>query len=85
MEDFIKFLNESFGNEKVTFTFERLKVRYRINRVDGQRSVYCFVNFDGNILFPASWKTPTRSQPIRGHIINDRSCCQRYSIKYLRG
>ena len=36
----------------------------------GSRSVYCFVDYEGNIYKAASWKTPTKG--IRGNINNNK-------------
>lgn len=58
-----------FPNLPYRTTVEYTKGRkyYRIVRNSGQLSVYCFVDFDGNIWFPASWNAPAKNFQ-RGHI-----------------
>lgn len=49
-----------------------------------QRSVAAFIDNDGNILKPASWKAPAKG--IRGNIFNDadRAIDQSGYVVYLR-
>lgn len=50
------------------FETKLMNVYIKVVKIDNQRSVAAFIDKDGNILFPASWKAPTKSSPIRGNI-----------------
>jgi len=50
------------------FSFSKGKVYYKIWRTySGSKSIYCFVDMDGNIWKAAGWKAPAKNF-IRGHI-----------------
>jgi hypothetical protein len=48
----------------------------------GQRSVHCFLDFDGNIYKAESWKKPAKG--IRGNINNDKKPLLGYQYYYAR-
>ena len=54
---------------------------------EDQRSVYCFLDFEGNIYKSASWKIPAKH--IRGSIFDDNyswgKALNNYGAAYLRG
>ena len=80
INNFIAWLNERFGKE-YNFKIEGGKKYFKISHTIGtQKTVYCFVDIEGNIYLPASWKAPAK--PARGHIDNPELCCDRYGIKY---
>lgn len=67
LEGFVAALNTKFGTEQgYQFSVERPGVKYtRIVRGgSGQRSVYCFVDGEGNIYKAAGWKAPAKG--VRG-------------------
>jgi hypothetical protein len=59
----------------------------RIIHANGGNSAYAFIEIaTGNILKPASWKSPAKHA--RGNIFADDhglSCCGRFSVAYLSG
>jgi hypothetical protein len=59
----------------------------RVIRSDGgQRSVHCFIDNNGDVLFPAGWKAPAKSAP-RGNIFDEHNGLARmgpYGPAYLR-
>ncbi len=82
LEKFLAFLNQKaveynkangFKWAPDTYTAQRgpKNVKIVINRQgnDDERSVYCFLDYQGNIYKAASWKAPAKH--IRGSIIAD--------------
>ena len=64
--------------------YYRGKKYYKISRMFGvTESAYAFIDFEGNIYQAATWNRPAKH--IRGHIDRPWECCDRYSVKYLRG
>lgn len=52
----------------------------------GQSSVHCFIDKNGDVLFPATWKAPAKSKP-RGNIFDEHNGLARmgpYGPAYLR-
>ena len=83
VENLVKWLNEQYGSTWV-FTFEKLKVRFRIVKtIYNQSSVYCFVDFEGNIYKADTWNRPAKH--VRGHVdnLNTRDL-GKYSPRYLK-
>ena len=68
------------------FSFEVGRKYTRIVKsISGSRSVYCFLDADGNIYLPAGWKGPAKH--IRGTIYaadGGLAVCGRYGVAYLR-
>jgi hypothetical protein len=66
LEAFVAALNTKFTDMGYEFSVERPGIKYtRIVRGGkAQRSVYCFVDGDGNILKAAGWKAPAKG--VRG-------------------
>jgi hypothetical protein len=62
--EFVAALNEKFNNEPgYLFSIKRPGVKYTrvIQSLRGNgRSVFCFIDAEGNILKPASWKGPAK-------------------------
>lgn len=94
MEDKVKalveWLQSTYGDKEETdksrtlFHYEKLKVRFRIVKtIYGQSSVYCFVDFEGNIYKAATWSRPAKH--VRGHVdnLNTRDL-GKYSPRYLK-
>jgi N-acetyl-anhydromuramyl-L-alanine amidase AmpD len=55
---------------KVTLTFKPGRKYIKIvDNSHGSASVYCFLDFDGNIFKAASWKAPAKH--IRGSVFDD--------------
>ena len=78
---FVEFLNSTYGNEHRLYKVAKLIKRYRIILYNyTSTSVYCFVDFDGNIYKYADWNRPAKG--IRGHINLPQECCEKYSVKY---
>jgi len=80
---------ERFGKVYRTVSYERgIKfIRIVITHPDsGQRSVYCFLDYQGNIYKSASWRAPAKH--IRGSIFEDNFSIGRalgpYGAAYLR-
>lgn len=94
IQKFVDQLNEKFGGPQyegdkapVVFSYMEGKKYFRIVRQTNQRSVYCFVNQEGDILFANGWKAPAKGASAkRGHIDNPfDDCCYSNGVKYLRG
>lgn len=96
MEDKIKalvaWLNKQYG-DTYHYEAEKLKVRYRIvhgnynpstkTLMSGSISVYCFVDFEGNIYKAATWSRPAKH--VRGHVDNlNTNDLGKYSPRYLK-
>jgi hypothetical protein len=62
--EFITALNQKFNSIGYIFLIEREGIKYtRIVQTSGNggsRSVYCFVDAQGNIYKAAGWKTPAK-------------------------
>lgn len=87
LQAFVDLLNATYGNPNLSYGYEVLKVRARIwMKSYNHTSVWCFIDFEGNILFPAGWATPTKSSPIRGNIFDAEPLKNHKwsSVKYLR-
>lgn len=63
LTEFITALNDKFTGD-YSFAIERPGVKYtrivQSFRNTGNRSVFCFVDAEGNIYKPAGWKTPAK-------------------------
>jgi hypothetical protein len=63
-QQFVDALNEKFSSLGLgrTYSIERPGVKYTriVETGASQRSVYCFVDADGNIYKSASWKAPAK-------------------------
>lgn len=61
-QEFIAALNEKFSSVGYTFLVERPGVKYTriVQTATAHRSVYCFVDAEGNIYKSAGWKTPAK-------------------------
>ena len=83
VENLVKWLNDQYGPEWL-FTFEKLKVRYRvIHQYSNNTSVYCFVDFEGNIYKADTWNRPAKH--VRGHVDNLNTYdLGKYSPRYLK-
>ena len=61
--------------ENFRYILDELKVRCRVVRRIGedkiQDSVYCFIDFEGNIYKAASWKTPAKG--VRASVFDEAS------------
>lgn len=66
--------------------FDKIVKQADIDRVDGQRFVYAFIEkATGDIYKPATWKAPAKHA--RGNIFADDgglTCADPYGIRYLR-
>jgi len=61
LNDFITALNAKHGSEHCTYGYEQGPKYARVWRETyGQRSAYCFVDADGNVLKAAGWKGPAK-------------------------
>ena len=74
-------------NVKVDFNVGRKYVKF-ITESSGNRSVYCFLDGEGNIYRAASWKAPS-TKHIRGNIVTDPNYSFRmglgpYGAAYLK-
>jgi hypothetical protein len=60
--EFIAALNQKFTSIGYAFAIERPGVKYTriVQTAPGHRSVFCFVDAEGNILKPAGWKGPAK-------------------------
>lgn len=62
--EFITALNVKFNSIGYTFLIEREGIKYtrivQTMRGSNSRSVYCFVDANGNIYKAAGWKTPAK-------------------------
>lgn len=88
LDSLIDWLTKTHTSEKDTFPtifhYEKLRTRYRVVRTySGQSSVYCFVDFQGNIYKAATWKSPAKH--VRGHVDNlNTNDLGKYSPRYLK-
>lgn len=64
-----EYLSENYRDVKVDFNIGRKYVKFIVDG-SGSRSVYCFLDSEGNIYRPASWKAPS-TKHIRGNIVED--------------
>jgi hypothetical protein len=66
-------------------TFNKGRKYYKVvitsNNGQGQASVYCFIDKEGNIYKPATWKAPAKG--IRGHINEVPANEVHYSTSWL--
>jgi len=88
--ELINWLNSSFSEGPIKKKFEIVSGRKYIKVISseqaGSRSVYCFIDADGNILKPNSWKAPHKTP--RGSVFNNKNwneVCFRYGVKYING
>lgn len=60
--EFVAALNEKFNSIGYTFLIERQGIKYTriVQTAPGHRSVYCFVDAEGNIYKAAGWKAPAK-------------------------
>jgi len=84
----VKWLNDKYGDEKKSFTLKIGKKYFKIcDQENGQiRSVYCFVDPQGNILKPNSWNSPHKTP--RGTVLSDENwnkICYQFGVKYING
>lgn len=78
INELIEWLTNKFSKP---FYFTKGSKYYKIITECGtSKSVYCFVDNEGNIYLPASWDRPAKH--IRGNINQPDICCGRYGIKY---
>ena len=61
-QEFITALNEKFNSVGYTFLVERPGVKYTriVQTAPGHKSVFCFVDAEGNIYKAAGWKGPAK-------------------------
>lgn len=84
VENFINLLQERDNEENKSwyaYSFEKAGSRVKqwcfrvIRKVNSENvdhsSVYCFIDRDGNILYPATYSSATKSSPRRGNILNE--------------
>lgn len=71
IENLINIWNVEMNNND-TFSISKGKKYIKISRTQGKNSlsVHAFVDIDGNIYKPASWKAPAKG--IRGNIFDDK-------------
>lgn len=94
IEQLLDWLNAQYGDTYI-YKAEKLKVRYRIthqsyNTYNGivipdvnNISVYCFVDFEGNIYKAATWSSPAKH--VRGHVDNLNTIdLGKYGVRYLK-
>jgi hypothetical protein len=72
LKEVLKFLNKKINEDrsaKYNLSAE-LGTRYIriVEEIDSYRSVYCFFDYDGNVLKAASWKTPAKG--VRGTVFD---------------
>jgi hypothetical protein len=62
VQEFVATLNFKFAVHGYTFLIEKPGVKYTrvIQTATAHRSVYCFIDADGNIYKSASWKAPAK-------------------------
>jgi hypothetical protein len=62
LQEFIAALNTKFNGIGYTFCIERPGVKYTriVQTASAHRSVYCFIDAEGNIYKSASWKAPAK-------------------------
>lgn len=63
------YLSDNFRIVKVDFNVGRKYIKVIVES-SGSRSAYCFLDSEGNIYKPASWKAPS-TKHIRGNIVED--------------
>ena len=88
VNDLVNWLNTKFGDDVKSFTVKMGKKYFKIcDQENGRiRSVYCFVDPDGNILKPNSWNSPHKTP--RGTVLDNTNwdkVCYRYCVKYING
>jgi len=77
-------LNKKFGEgDNFYYGFEKGKKYFKIYlNMWGSKSVYAFIDFEGNIYKAASCSAPAKH--IRGTLNNPLACCNKYSVQYLK-
>lgn len=82
IEEFIKKLNEKFGDEHLSYSaLEGRKYTKIIMKNWSSTSAYGFIDENGNIFKAATWERPAKHP--RGHI-SSLDGMERYSPKYLK-
>jgi hypothetical protein len=62
IQDYVAALNVKFAGTAYHFSTDKPGAKYTrvVQNSVGSRSVFCFIDGDGNIFKPASWKTPAK-------------------------
>lgn len=84
-------INDAFKKDRVGVTFtaqpgsKYIKIVENYNGYGG-RSVYCFIDYNGNIYKSASWRAPAKH--IRGSVFDENysigKCLEPFGAAYLR-
>ena len=88
VNNLVSWLNEKYGDDKKSFTVKNGKKYFKIcDQENGTiRSVYCFIDPNGNILKANSWNSPHKTP--RGTVLEDTNwnkVCFQFGVKYLNG
>ncbi len=84
----VKWLNKKYGDNEKSFTVKFGKKYFKVcDQINGEiRSVYCFIDSNGNILKPNSWNSAHKTP--RGTVLNETNwdkVCYQYGVKYING
>ena len=89
-DELLNWLNNKYGESKGTIFSSKLGKKYikvlESHKVGTSVSVYCFIDEQGNILKPNSYKTPHKTP--RGTIFKSddwSKVCYQYGVKYING
>lgn len=83
VQNMVNLLNQKYGNEKREYTFTEAKKYFKVWCTSwGSKSIYAFVDRDGNIFKPAGLNAPAKH--VRGTVDDPLACCGEYSVNYLR-